>query len=639
MAHHSGHRPGRVQNAGGQFEPPISLSARNIVTRISQILVAAALAVPAIVAAQNPKTQPRTHTPQPTSAAITAADLETRLYIFAADSMEGRETGTRGHIKATNYIAAELKKFGLKPMGENGTYFQTVPVIRRALDPSSTLNAGDVTLKAGTDFVAVGGRGGNVATIPSAPVVYGGVAGDTTGALSPEQTRGKIVLLRQPAAIGRGAGRGGRGGGGRGGFGRGAGAASGTVATITVVDSLTKTAVDNALHPREGAVQLKPAASDSATAPTITMTRHAAEQLLGGSLDGMQKGQAGKTLQPSIKFIDSDAPARNVIATYDGSDPKLKGEWVAVGAHNDHVGIRAQGPVDHDSLHLYAQAAYPIRERIAIYNLENHICGGRQQTACNPATTEQQAHLDQLNGQIAAIHINLDSVRKVNGGIRADSINNGADDDGSGSVTLLELAERFAKEKPKTKRSVLFVWHVGEEKGLWGSEYVTDHPPVPRDSIVAQLNVDMVGRGAATDLFEGGANYLQLVGSHRLSTELGNMFEKLNKEEKAPFNFDYQYDAAGHPENIYCRSDHYNYARYGIPIVFATTGSHGDYHQVTDEPEYIDYPHMAKIGNFMYKAATQIADMDHRVVVDGPKPADPHARCANNGAPRGTSVP
>ena len=605
-------------------------------TRIAHLAVVAALAGPAVAAAQNPKTQPRTHTPEPTSAAITAADLKTRLYIFAADSMEGRETGTRGHIKATNYIEAELKKLGLKPMGDNGTFFQAVPVIRRALDPSSTLTAGDVVLKAGTDFVAVGGRGGNVASVPSATVVFGGTSGDSVGALTADQTQGKIVLLRQPANAGRGGfGRGGRGGG-RGGLGRGAG---GAIATITVVDELTKATVDAALHPREGAVQLKPGPTDSSTAPTITITRRAAEQLLGGTLDGMQKGQAGKTLQSNLKFIDSDAPARNVVAAYMGSDPKLKGEWVALGAHNDHVGIRAQGPVDHDSLHLYAQASYPIRERIALYNLENHICGGRQQTACNAATPEQQAHLDQLNGQIASIHINLDSVRKSNGGIRADSINNGADDDGSGSVTLLELAERFAKDKPKTKRSVLFVWHVGEEKGLWGSEYVTDHSPVPRDSIVAQLNMDMVGRGAASDLFEGSPNYLQLVGSHRLSTELGNMIEKLNKAESTPFAFDYQYDVAGHPENIYCRSDHYNYARFGIPIVFVTTGLHGDYHQVTDEPEYIDYPHMAKIGNFMYKAANQVSDMDHRIVVDGPKPADPHARCSNNGAPRGTSVP
>ena len=582
-----------------------------------------AAALPAVIAAQNPKTQPTTHTPQPTSAAISAADLKTRLYIYAADSMEGRETGTRGHIRATNYIAAQLKALGLKPMGDNGTYFQNVPVIRRALDPSSTITADGVTLHAGTDFIAQAGRGRVVAnSFPSAQVVYAGVAGESTPLISPEQAAGKIVLYH--AAPG---GRGGRGGRGGGGFGRGGGpAVTGAAAVVQIVDEIPAQASANALHPREGQVQLKGEPTDSAVAGITMISKKAAEQLLGGSPDGMARGTTGKTIKADLKFIDTDAPARNVVAAYEGHDPKLKGEWVAMGAHNDHIGIRAAGPVDHDSLHLYAQAAYPIRERIALYNLENKVCGGRQQTNCSPATPAQQAHLDSLNAQIAAIHINLDSVHKANGGVRADSISNGADDDGSGTVTLLEIAERFAKEKPNTKRSMLFVWHVGEEKGLWGSAYVTDHPPVPRDSIVAQLNMDMVGRGAATDLFEGGPNYLQLVGSRRVSTELGDLVEQMNKKEKTPFVFDYQYDANGHPENIYCRSDHFNYARYGIPIVFVTTGLHGDYHQVTDEPEYIDYPHMANIGNFMYRLGEHVADMDHRPKVDHPA-GDPHARC------------
>ena len=585
-------------------------------------------AVAASAAAQNPRTQPRTHTPQPTSAAITAADLETRLYIYAADSMEGRETGTRGHVKATNYIAAQLKALGLEPMGDNGTYFQNVPVIRRALSASSTVTAGNVTLRAGTDFIATAGRGRVIPnSVPTGQVIYAGTVGEVTPLITEEQARGKIVLVRLPAAAGRG-GRGGfgRGGFGRGGLGRGA-EITGADAIIPIADEISAQQAQAAIHPREGQVALGGDPTDSTPATISLVSRAAAERLLGGSLDGMARGTVGKTITATkIDFIDTPAPARNVVAAYVGHDPVLKNEWVAMGAHNDHIGIRQGPPIDHDSLHLYAQAAYPIRERIALYNLANHICGGRLQQNCEPATGPEKAHLDSLNEQIAAIHINLDSVRKVNGGIRLDSISNGADDDGSGTVTLLEIAEKFAKDKPNTKRSILFVWHVGEEKGLWGSQYITDHPPVPRDSIVAQLNMDMVGRGAATDLFEGGPNYLELVGSHRLSTELGDIVETLNKGETPPFTFDYQYDANGHPENVYCRSDHFNYARYGIPIVFFTTGLHGDYHQVTDEPEYIDYPHMARIGNFVYTIANYVADMDHRPRVDHPV-GDPHARC------------
>jgi Zn-dependent M28 family amino/carboxypeptidase len=221
------------------------------------------------------------------------------------------------------------------------------------------------------------------------------------------------------------------------------------------------------------------------------------------------------------------------------------------------------------------------------------------------------------------------------GRTRIDSISNGADDDGSGTVSALEIAEYFAGMKVKPKRSLIFVWHVGEEKGLLGSRFFTDHTTVPRDSIVAQLNMDMVGRGAANDetgrtkdsvALHGGPTYLQLVGSRRLSTELGNLVEQVNTQDHHNLTFDYALDADGHPSNIYCRSDHYEYARYGIPIVFFTTGLHRDYHQVTDEPEYIDYEHMARVDKLVADVALHVANLDHRVVVDKPKP-DPNGAC------------
>jgi Zn-dependent M28 family amino/carboxypeptidase len=252
----------------------------------------------------------------------------------------------------------------------------------------------------------------------------------------------------------------------------------------------------------------------------------------------------------------------------------------------------------------------------------------RVQGADNPApgklTDAQQARFTVL----------LDSLRKAHPA-RLDSIFNGADDDGSGSVSVLEVAEAFATAKQKPKRSILFVWHTGEEAGLFGSQHFTDHPTVPRDSIVAQLNMDMVGRGSASDvtgetkegaLTHGGSGYLQLVGSRRLSTELGDLIEQVNRDNHLGFTFDYSMDANGHPQNIYCRSDHYEYARYGIPIVFFTTGGHADYHQVTDEPQYIDYDHMASVASLVHDAAWKVANLDHRVVVDKPKP-DPKGAC------------
>ncbi len=148
--------------------------------------------------------------------------------------------------------------------------------------------------------------------------------------------------------------------------------------------------------------------------------------------------------------------------------------------------------------------------------------------------------------------------------------------------------------------------------------------------------MDMIGRGQPTDvtgvtkagaLIHGAPNYLQIIGSRRLSTELGDLVEQVNKESNLGFTFDYALDADGHPQNIYCRSDHAEYARYGIPIAFFTTGGHADYHQVTDEPQYIQYAHMAKVDLLVFDLGAQGGGLDHRVVVDKPKPADPHGPC------------
>jgi hypothetical protein len=270
----------------------------------------------------------------------------------------------------------------------------------------------------------------------------------------------------------------------------------------------------------------------------------------------------------------------------------------------------ANPPVEHDSLKAY--------------NMIARVSGADTRNAPAP-TPEQWVRINTIK----------DSLRKIYPA-RLDSVSNGADDDGSGSVSILEIAEAFAKGPVKPKRSLIFIWQTGEEKGLWGSQYWTNHPTVPRENVIADLNLDMVGRGAASDVtgrdkdnnnLVGAENYLQLVGSRRLSTELGDIAEEVSAKEPMPFKFDYAMDANGHPQNIYCRSDHANYARYGIPVIFFTTGGHADYHQVTDEPVYIQYEHMARVDKLVYDIALKVANLDHRVVVDKAKPASPFASC------------
>ena len=561
-------------------------------------LVSAFALVPAALAAQSSsargnqaaKPLPLKHRPQRTSSAISAADLMSRLYLFADDSMMGREAGTIGAMKGTAYIAAEVKRLGLAPAGDSGSYFQNVPFIARTLDSTTTLHVGDSAFVAYRDFVALPFRGAVPRAINGAQVVYGGVMGDTAHAITAEQAKGRFVVMNAGAGPG---------------LRIGAQSPLAGAAGVAVVagDALSASQLASG-HAQT--LTLPPAPGAPSALITLSVTRRMADRMIGASSQGMPVGTLGWTISGNLVFTERAAPTRNVVAILHGSDPKLRGEYVAIGAHSDHIGYRVTGPVDHDSLHLVNGLRY----------LATESPSGAKLTP--EQRSEQQA-------RVAAIHVNLDSVH-ARRPVRRDSINNGADDDGSGSVTVLELAEKFARGNVKPKRSLLFVWHTGEEKGLLGSRYFTDHPTVPRDSIVAQINIDMVGRGGAADLGGGNDRYLQLVGSRRLSTELGDLTEAVNKAESMPFTFDYTFDANGHPDNIYCRSDHYNYARYGIPVVFLTTGLHGDYHQVTDEPQYIDYAHMARIGAFVFDLVNRVAGLDHRPVVDKPKP-DPTATC------------
>ncbi|HEV7836662.1 MAG TPA: M28 family peptidase [Gemmatimonadaceae bacterium] len=547
--------------------------------------------------------RPRGHQPAATSAAITQADLATRLYIFADDSMQGRLLATPGNVKGAEYIANELKSMGLTPAGDNGTYFQAVNVVNRAFDESTRFSAGSTSFTAWTDYVTRD-QGPGARSLDGAQVIYGGTWGDSASLIDAAAAAGKLVVLSvSPRGNTQGI--------------------PGSVARFAVTNRFPQAAgiaaVGLDLLPvqmqqilRQPSQLLKPDGTAPEVPTFMYITRRAAATLLGANVDSVKAGALGLTVTATPRFKEEpvEYPARNVVAMIPGSDPKLRHEFVAIGAHNDHIGWSIR-PVAHDSIYVV-----------------NHLF--RTGGADDPPVRLDSTRQAQVNALLADIR------RRSNGAsARPDSIYNGADDDGSGSVSALEIAQYFAAQKLKPKRSMLFVWHVGEEAGLYGSQWYTDHPTVPRDSIVAQLNMDMVGRGAVADntgitkegaRYHGNPDYVQLVGSRRLSTELGDLAESVNRAEKRPMSFDYAMDANGHPSNIYCRSDHYEYARYGIPIIFFTTGGHADYHQVTDEPQYIDYDRMARVAQYVADLAGRLGNLDHRPAVDKQKP-DPHGQC------------
>ena len=246
-------------------------------------------------------------------------------------------------------------------------------------------------------------------------------------------------------------------------------------------------------------------------------------------------------------------PTQNVVAVWEGSDPLLKAEYVALGAHYDHVG-----------------------------------------SGCARTAT--------------------------------DNICNGADDDGSGTTALLGMAEALAKAPARPKRSILFVWHAGEEKGLWGSRYFTEFPTVPLNQIVAQINIDMIGRSkkegdtSRANAELTGPNAIYLIGSTMMSTELGEIVNTVNKSY-LNITFDTKYDDPKDPNRFFFRSDHYMYARKGIPIIFFFDGTHEDYHGVGDTADKIDYQKMEKVTRTIYMTAWEIANRPARLKVDKPLPA------------------
>ena len=628
-----------------------SLLRISIVHRISLALVLTTLAIEGARAQGKsasekpvwPDEGPRTWAPRPTVADITANDLRTRLYQFADDSMSGRRIGEIGNYKGTEYIAREFKRLGLKPAGDNGTYFQTLDFGPAGFDSTSSRFAvAGATLKTRSEWMPLAPTTANgfgaQATLSGVATVFAGRWADTSVVLDPAAFAGRVAVFvgvppAAPAGRGAGAsgaallrcdsvpdkfgaaaaaaveaqvradsaaGRGGRGGG-RGGAGGGAvrdarAQRAGAVAVLFVgLDSMPVATVNGAFTSRMG---MQPASPAPAAIAGAAISRSAAAQLFGKPIEQLAVGTAGQpvTANWSYDYHMSATPARNVIAVLTGSDPMRAAEYVLVGAHNDHVGTNAIA-VDHDSL----RAVNTVTRR-----------QGANDPACRP--TEMQQHvIDSL----------ITRARRIRPA-RRDSIMNGADDDGSGTVVMLEIAEKFVTEKPA--RSIIFVSHQGEESGLLGSKWFVDHPTIPLASIVAAHNMDMVGKGRVDQVKYGGPASIQMLGARRLSREFGDVIDSVNATRTEVMAIDKSWEVAANPLNRFCRSDQVNYVHHDVPVTYFSLGYAQDYHQATDEPQYIEYEHAARVGRFIHDIMAAIANRRDRLAIAGPDATFPACR-------------
>ena len=504
---------------------------------------------------------------------ISAAELRDYLTFIASDEMEGRDTPSRGLDTTAKFLAMNLSRWGFKPAGDDGSFFQRIELRRARADSGQTkVEYGGRTLATGTDYVPAGGSGtvagklvfaGNGWFVKSKDIdAYKGI--DPTGKIA--------VVFGTPNFPPRGVSRADFGKPGEDFMNPSDYARSkGVVGLIYVPDfqylaNWQRNRVR--IMERGSTVVAKFQTTEPSSAvPSIVISPEMANAIFAGerqSASGIFNASYGtsppspfvmneqKKITLSIANNTEIVPTQNVVAVWEGGDPILKTEYVALGAHYDHVG-----------------------------------------TGCPP--------------------------------VGNDTICNGADDDGSGTTALLSMAEALSKAPTRPKRSILFVWHCGEEKGLWGSRYFTEFPTVPLNQIVAQLNIDMIGRSKK----EGdtnprnaaltGPDTIYLIGSTMMSTELAELVNAVNKSF-LNITYDTRYDDPGDPNRFFFRSDHYNYARKGIPIIFFFDGDHEDYHRAGDTADKIDYQKMERVTRTIYMTLWEIANRPARLKVDKPVP-------------------
>lgn len=524
-------------------------------------------------------------------ATVRADDLQKWLSYLASDELEGRATFSEGLGLAAAYLAEQLRSWGVKPGGDNGSYFHRVRVLGVKSANRSTLavevNGQTRVFKDGEGITFPRNVGGSRSftvdqveflgygldaplanhndytgkDVKGKAVVYLGANGPK--GLGPQFRRllgGRARYATDQKQAVASIGVSGGGFGGRpGGAGPSGAAGAGGRGGIEPADFTTVQRLDHPLPPNVTAQDdFFEFLFGNAEVKYAELKEKAAKQepLPSFTLKGVK---LTFNLDADYRIVRTQF-TRNVIGVVEGIDPKLKDTYVTFGAHYDHQGY-AEGEV---------------------------VQGARQ-----------------------------GAVGRVKEGTVEDRIWNGADDDGSGTATLLGVAKAFALG-PKPKRSLMFLWFAGEERGLWGSRFHADYPTAPIDKIVANLNMDMVGRNRDDKAEE--ANSVYLVGSDRISTELHNITVEANASLSKPLKLDFEMNDPTDLEQVYYRSDHYSYAAKGIPIVFFTTGLHPDYHANTDSVEKINFEKMARIGQLVYETGRRAANLDHAPARDNRGP-------------------
>lgn len=496
--------------------------------------------------------------PEATSS-ITARDLRKHLTFLASDELGGRYTLSPSNRVAARYLASQLESYGYRGAARDGTFFQKVPLSYRNVD----LGNSRVTISGSGSKQQFGYADGFSIDIPEDMSFGGELVFVGSGIASPANHYDDYAGLNVKNKI--------------------------VVAIDGAPDSLSSV--------RLGADEQVDRAALARGATGAIKIPEAQVLLTWNEVKAFSASQQQLGLPPL-----HPAPEKVLRSVTAGPD-LIKALARMMGKQSADL----TSPAKKQLKPMQIPASAEVRLRVDV----------KEAPPAQNVVGVLEGADPKLKDEYVIFSAHYDHLKTADNG----EVFNGADDDGSGTVSVLEIAQAFSVG-PRPKRSILIVFHTGEELGLFGSEFNTDYEPVvPLARLVADFNIDMVGRSrpdgdddprdrALTD-----KDSIYIIGADKLSTELNQLNEQTNSET-ARLRFDYTYNDEKNPERFYYRSDHYNYAKHGIPVIFYFTGVHRDYHKSTDDVDKIDFEKMERIDRMIFATGWRVANLDHRLVVD-----------------------
>jgi hypothetical protein len=490
------------------------------------------------------------------SKTITVADLSRHLHVLASDEYEGRETGKKGQKMAAKYISEQFRSYGIPPLA-NGSYYQEYPLIVTN-PPEVAITINNNVYTPWKDFYYFPSQPGEIIQASEVVFLGHGISDEKYNDYKGKDVKDKVVLVMSSEPM--------------------------SADSIYFISG-KKTPSSWSFNPfkKQNAARDKGARALLIALPDDQLPKgmKAAEYYNEHAPTRLEGSKPDSARQMPVIYI-SQSMANAMIAGKKKSIEKIR---AAVSKSHKPVSFTAN-----------ADLKITIKQNIEKIIAEN-VIGYIEGTDLKHEVIIVTAHYDHL-------------------GILEGKVYNGADDDGSGTVAIMEMAEAFAKAKKEGKgprRSVMFMAISGEEKGLLGSQYYVNNPVFPLANTVANLNIDMIGR--QDEKYANDPDYVYLIGSNMLSTDLHNVNEEANNLYSG-LKLDYMYNNLNDKNRYYYRSDHYNFAKNNIPVIFYFNGTHKDYHKHTDEVEKINFSKMEKISRLVFHTAWELANRSERIKLD-----------------------